>query len=216
MKTRLIHHVPGNRRLILLFTGWSTTPEFYTGLHADGWDIMTVYDYTSSELDPSILTGYTTVFILAWSLGVAAVELAATAGAIDTGRITAAFAVNGTTYPAHDTMGIPVGIYDGTEAGLSPRTLERFRRRMSSARDPYPLPGEASSSLEGEVNMEETILRLRKELRRLHDGGKVSWLPWRRAYISKSDLIFPAANQRTAWEQDIHAPQIVEIEAGHY
>ena len=45
MKTRLIFHTPSCRRLLLIFSGWSTSPGFYSDLRAEGWDIMLEKEY---------------------------------------------------------------------------------------------------------------------------------------------------------------------------
>ncbi len=215
MKTRLISHNESNSRLILIFAGWSTDPDFYLGLEAPGWDIMVVYDYADLSLDASPLRGYSTVFLVAWSLGVAAAAHAA-AAVPEIAGVTAAFAVNGTLHPVDDSKGIPLDIFNGTEATLSPRNLTRFRRRMSSARDLYQLPADYIASAE-KLASEAYIYHLRRELRSIRDDAHPGQLPWRRVYISESDRIFPRQAQLNAWSGlQPDAPQIITLNAGHY
>lgn len=222
MKTLLLSSTPECRRLILIFAGWSSTPELYAGLKAEGWDIMLAYDYTSLSLDKSLLNNYSTIFIIAWSLGVAASEAAfgvnnhlnhTDSKEYDSNpscRIAAAFAINGTLTPVSDTTGIPEDIFHGTEQNLNPRNLLKFIKRISTSSDPFPYP-------ESQKNIESAdIDSLRLELRNIAAAEPACALPWTRAYISASDRIFPARNQKNAWESVSRPVQTVEVEAGHY
>ena len=209
MKITMISHTEGNSRLLLVFAGWSTRPDFYAPLSVAGWDIAIVHDYTGLTFDYSLLRDYGSVYVLAWSLGVVAAESAAAQLPEDI-RIAAAFAVNGTTRPLSDTYGIPHDIYHGTERTLNLRNLLKFRRRMSSRRDLYAFPQDPDTFTE------DDIAPLRSELRILAGAESEERLPWRRAYISENDLIFPAQNQRAAWETHPAQPQIVTVPAGHY
>lgn len=222
MKTRLIFHTPSCRRLLLIFSGWSTSPGFYSDLRAEGWDIMLVYDYTSLDFNTSVLKPYSTIFIIAWSLGVAAAETAARRH-FRPGVISAAFAVNGTLSPADDRCGIPTDIYDGTASRLDPRNLRRFRHRMSGPRDPYRFPEDSSAAIseQEENSVELLIARLRDELASLRrpiapESGTKSPIRWKRVYISDADLIFPPEAQRLSWSSHPDEPQIVSVRAGHY
>lgn len=214
MHTGLIFHNPANRRLILLFSGWSTVPGFYTGLRAEGWDIMLVSDYSDPSFDISRILDYATVYIVAWSLGVAAAELAARISPL-ADRVSAAFAVNGTLSPADDMEGIPEAIYDATRENLSPASLRKFRRRMSSRRDPHSFPADTPFSMPDESE-EEAVTRLRRELLLLRERHDAPRLNWKRAYISLNDLIFPPENQSRAWARRAPHTLTVEIPSGHY
>lgn len=223
MKTILTSHRPAHRRLLLLFSGWSTSPALYSDICAEGWDVMTVYDYTDLNLDTARIKNYATIFVVAWSLGVTAAEYAARTSMRDI-PVAAAFAVNGTLFPANDSLGIPTAIYDGTERTLSQRNLARFRHRLSSSRDPYHFPEQSPSTISAdeEANSDLLISRLRLELRTLRDAllslpdSPADRMPWRRAYVAASDLIFPADAQRRAWECHPLRPAILPMEAGHY
>lgn len=214
MKIKYIRHIP-SRRLILIFSGWSSTPSLYSELSAEGWDIAVAYDYSSLEFDPRILEQYSTVFVIAWSLGVSAAEKAFRLNPY-LNRIKAAFAINGTTSPAHDKMGIPVEIYDGTLNALSVPNLRRFRRRISSLSDQFRFPQDSAFRLEEEADDASAIDRLKMELRNLREPSATTVLPWKRAYISLSDRIFSADNQIAAWSSIESEPQIIRMEGGHY
>lgn len=220
MKTSFVANNPGCHRLIILFSGWSTSPDFYTGISSEGWDVMVVYDYSDDGVSVRIPDRYSTVLVVAWSLGVTAAEMALRHEAH---RVAAAFAVNGTLAPADDIYGIPSGIYHDTEMSLNERNLRRFRHRLSTSRDPYRFPEDSPAAISPAESADHdlTISRLRTELRLLAShsipaSADECVLPWRRTFIGSADLIFPADTQRRAWEAHPLHPQICEWECGHY
>ena len=208
MKATFLHKDPGNTRLLLVFSGWSTGPEFYAGLRRDGWDLMVVHDYSDLRLDLGFLDEYYTVYLLAWSLGVYAAEITLPAD-----RITAAFAVNGSPMPVDDRFGIPEAIYRGTAAGLDERNLKKFRRRM--------MPDAESFALKFGSTSDDDIDSLREALYLIaSSAAKVATrtparLPWTRAYIAADDRIFPPANVATYWEGEPET-EIVRKQGAHW
>ena len=109
----LIHeHHP---RLLLFFAGWGAdeTP-FKTYRPADS-DYMLCYDYRSLDFDASLLTEYTDIRVVGWSMGVwAATRVMARTPLPVSRRI----AINGTPFPIDETCGIPPAIFQGTLDGL--------------------------------------------------------------------------------------------------
>lgn len=210
MQSRFISHTPSCRRLILIFAGWSTTPSFYRHIHAEGWDVAIVWDYTSLDLDASFLDQYSTVFVVAWSMGVAAAAHAA-ATSIDPSRVAAAFAVNGTLFPSSDKYGIPEAVYEGTRATLSPKNLLKFTKRMG-----YIPP----VNLKDYPPLDDIYLpdfdSLGVELENMRSHALKGRLPWKRAYISIHDRIFPASAMQRAWSEDDSHPDIILLDAEHY
>lgn len=211
MKTRVIFSQPGNRRLILIFAGWSTTPAFYRDLHAEGWDIAVVWDYTDLDFDPAVINGYSSIFIIAWSMGVAAAAHAA-ATTLDAGRISAAFAVNGTLYPSSDSYGIPEAIYETTRATLNARNLLKFTKRMGYV----PPAPETMPPVAPEDFYIPDFDSLAFELENVRSKALRGQLPWKRAYVSENDRIFPAASMRAYWREDPARPEIINLDAPHY
>ena len=218
MKITFISRSSDNtRRLLLIFSGWSTTPEFYADLKVRGWDIAVVTGYDDLTFDPAPMREYVTVYVVAWSLGVRASEMAAEHG-LDPTAVTAAFAVNGTLMPLSNHYGIPHNIYRGTEANLDPIRLRKFQARMTNTRDPWPMPSIPPTADDDE------ILRLRAELRILGDfdrpgRGRECFrprLPWHKAFMSVEDRIFNFSNQRKCWLDISPAPQRVALEGGPY
>lgn len=213
MEITFIRRNSDNRRLILIFTGWSTGPELFTNIEKPGWDVAVAHDFSELDLDTAFLDNYATIYLFAWSFGVYAAHLL-----LPGSRITAAFATNGTVSPVSDSLGIPTQIFLGTSKNLSPRNLAKFRRRMmpdaESCRKFFPAQAG-----------EDQIEGLRRQLARIfsassrsfgdEDAGNHDFIKWRRAYISSGDLIFPPENMKRAWgnEQDT---EIVEIKGTHY
>lgn len=210
MKTKLIYK-GSRRRLILIFAGWSTTPDFYRDLHADGWDIAVVWDFSSLDFDASILDDYETVFVIAWSLGVAAAAHAA-ATSLDATRVSAAFAVNGTLFPSSDQYGIPEAVFEATQATLNARNLLKFTKRMGYVQ---PSPATMPPLLSDEIYIPD-FEKLSFELRNVRDNALRGNLPWKRAYVSLNDRIFNPDAMVRAWEENSEHPVIVCLDAPHY
>lgn len=203
MKLEYLNKQKGNRSLILIFAGWSTFPDLYRGTEIPGWDTAVVYDYSNFILNTDFLDRYTTIWLFAWSLGVKAAALSLPAE-----KITAAFAINGTLTPADDSFGIPIDIYNGTADNLNERNLKKFRRRMAS-------DAETFRDFLDKPTDEKEIESLRNQLYLLRDAtDKVSHLPWKRAYISTDDKIFPPQNMADSWKRT--GVEIQSIPGSHY
>ncbi|MDE6130171.1 MAG: DUF452 family protein, partial [Muribaculaceae bacterium] len=124
----------GSDRLILIFAGWGMEPRVFAHLRHEGYDIAVVWDYRDFGIDWSVIDSYREICVIAWSLGVYAAAM--TCHGIEN-RVTLRIAVNGTTTPVHDSLGIPEAVYEGTAATLDSRRLEKFFRRMCGDRDSY-------------------------------------------------------------------------------
>lgn len=203
MKFSLLRHTEGCKRLILIYSGWSTDVDFYRHIKRVGWDVGVVTDYSDMNLDCSFLDDYSTVWVFAWSLGVKAASVS-----LPVERISAAFAINGTLHPYSDTLGIPTAIYDGTMDGLNPRNLMKFQMRMVGDRSKY-------NDLFANVDYNDKIDVLRGELKVIRDCRfEVSKLPWRKAFISEDDRIFPYSNMKDSWVNE--GVECSTIKGAHY
>lgn len=124
----------GQKSLIILFLGWGFHPESFVGLHKPGFNILLLTGYeglNGQEIDYEICrtirdhnADFKEVIVVAWSFGVkpAAEFLVKTSL-----PVTLRLAVNGTEYHIDSHRGIPPEIFNGTLAGLSERTLAKFR-----------------------------------------------------------------------------------------
>lgn len=207
MKYTYLRHIEGTRRLILIMTGWSTGPALFKPLTVEGWDIIVCHAYSDFDFPNELLDQYNTIFLFAWSLGVAAAEIS-----LNPEKITAAYAINGTPLPYNDKHGIPTDIFIGTAVGLSPRNLSKFQRRMCVSGSEYLNAGPYLVS-------EDSINELRSQLLLF---AKTSFpdprLPWRRIYIGTKDAIFPEKNMSDYWGQyaETHDTEIIYLETGHF
>ena len=190
MKLDFTTRMPGNTRLILLFSGWSTSVALYSGIEKPGWDTAVVTDYSDLQFPTEVLSDYSTIYLYCWSLGVWAASRV-----IPADKITMAFAVNGTENPVDDRYGIPEKIFHGTAAGLDERTLYKFRRRMLGKSQETDIAALSADSL--------PPVELKHELEYIAGMAQIpadnSPICWRRVYIGDQDMIFPPQNQHRAW-----------------
>lgn len=207
MELEYIKKSATNHRLILIFTGWSCTPELYKHLEYPGWDIAVVYNFSSLNIRMELPEQYKTIYLFAWSLGVYAA-----AAVVDSRRITSAFALNGTLTPVDDNYGIPEKIYHGTAENLTEGTLKKFKLRMAGDKSAY-------NRLAVSTIYDSTIPELVAELKEVADDSKkrrLNDLPWKMVFISTNDRIFPPANMYKAWEGILRKENIIEISGHHY
>ena len=50
MKSEFLHK-ENTGRLIIIFAGWSTAPDFYRHISLPGWDLLVVHDYSDLDFD---------------------------------------------------------------------------------------------------------------------------------------------------------------------
>lgn len=206
MKTQFLLQKANNRNLVLIFAGWSTGPELFKPLEEtipEGWDLLVAYDYSDFTFPNEILDRYYTVYLFAWSLGIAA-----SARSLAPEKITRAFAINGTLEPVSDNYGIPPAIFNGTADRLDTRNLAKFRQRMFASGDEF----RSKSHL---FSQEDDIESLRKQLYLFSQPLQTVGLPWKRVFIGRDDRIFPPVNQKRFWETQ-EATEIIELEKPHY
>lgn len=210
MKYEFLRRGEGGGRLLLIFAGWGSDAKIFRQVEEvlpAGWDALCVSDYDSRELDRSLLSGYGTVYLLAWSLGVAAAERFLTPE-----EIACAVAVNGTPIPVSDNYGIPTAVYEGTTHALNERNLKKFRRRMVC--DPEEF-ARIMTLLPENPEIESLRAQL-TNIRNLTATPKEQSLRWDNVYISDDDHIIPTANQRRYWEREGACGHVDIIEGGHW
>jgi biotin synthesis protein BioG len=206
MKQCFINH-KGSARLLLFFAGWGMDEHPFAGLRKAGSDCMICYDYRTLEFDVAQLATYTDITVIGWSMGVWAASQ--TLKQHPELPVTRRIAINGTLYPVDETRGIAPAIFDGTLQGLNEQTLQKFRRRMCGSTAWF----QAFQSVAPQRSVEE----LKEELAAI--GTQYRQLnpvetPWDKAIIGTEDRIFPADNQRRAWQGALVAV-VEEVEAPH-
>lgn len=211
MKTEFLRRSIGSSRLLLIFAGWGSGPRLYESFAPSvpsGWDILVAYDYDSADFPSEYVVSYHTVYLIAWSLGVAAAE-----SALGSIRISRAVAINGTPYPVHDNYGIPVSIYDGTNASLNPRNLQKFRRRMVASSDEFkvllPLLPE-NPDIDG---LQAQLSFIKSQVT---NPGYDPKIRWERAYVASDDHIIPTQNQIAYWSAPGKSVTVYNIDSSHF
>ncbi|MDE5813154.1 MAG: DUF452 family protein, partial [Muribaculaceae bacterium] len=176
-------------RLILIFAGWSTDARYYNDCVAEGWDTAVVSDYRDISI-PLLPEQYRTVYIFAYSLGVAAASICDIPAAV---RI----AICGSPYPVSDSYGIPEAIYAGTLDGLSEKSLRKFHLRMAGDRNTY-------EAIKDKLPEWPDINSLKEELAWIKDnagknGKEELKFRFDRVYLAEDDRIFPYSNLKAYW-----------------
>lgn len=114
-------------KLLLFFAGWACDETPFRQYQPLNMDYMICYDYRNLDFDYSILDRYEYVNVVSWSMGVWAGAYVLKQYKPIKG-ITIAY--NGTYFPIHDQLGIPIKVFEGTLQQLTPATLQKFMRRM--------------------------------------------------------------------------------------
>ena len=189
------HYITNENRpsLTLFFAGWGMDQHPFEQYQSKDSDMIIVYDYRSLELDESILKKYDKIYLVAWSMGVWAATQCQFLASLPIKRNVA---INGTPWPVDDVYGIPEAIFKGTLAGLREATLRKFQLRMCGK-------GDVFRQFQA-VTPQRSVEELKEELAAIGEVCKVSPVSnfrWDEAYIGENDLIFPANNQKAAWEK---------------
>jgi biotin synthesis protein BioG len=182
----------GGKPLILFFCGWGFDERCIQHLDAAHYDVVALYDYRSLDFPSSILEGYRSVTVVAWSFGVWVAGWLMEQHLL---KADAAYAINGSLAPVSETEGISPTIFEGTIANLTEATLKKFRMRICGGARGYAqmehlLPHRNFTEQYDElVALGEHFVRTplaRKEF-------------WSSAIISTNDLIFPAQCLKNHW-----------------
>lgn len=191
--------------LTLLFAGWGMSASDFWFLKDTETDLLVCSDYRVFDFDTALLMPYANVRLVGYSLGVWAASYVFRDKKI---TFSETIAINGTPFPVDDTKGIPVKIYEGTEAALSDVSLQKFFRRMCGSKENFQ---EFMAHTEA-----KNITELKDELRtiqRLSAKNDVSSFRWNKAVISENDAIFPPSHQREAWNKHT---EITMLDTPHF
>ena len=191
-------------RLILIFAGWSTDARYYNDCVADGWDTAVVSDYRDLSMPP-LPRQYATVYVFAYSLGVAAASLCGLSAAV---RV----AVCGSPLPVSDSYGIPEAVYSGTLDGLDEKSLMKFHLRMAGDRSTF-------ESIRQRLPEDPDIALLKEELASVRDSVQEHEVDtgcrfFDRVYLAERDRIFPYSNLKAYWNEN-GAAEVVTLMASH-
>lgn len=211
----LVSHIKfhqDNTRLLIVMAGWSTDRYFYEHLILDSipddWNCEVWSDFDSDD-EPvaSNIRYHDVVYVLAWSMGVAAAERL-----IPPEIPAVAVAVNGTPVPADDRYGIPRAIYNGTFENLDTRNLKKFHRRMMK-------DGEQFKKYLPILPIYENVIIDQLKSQLLYFMGYTYQEPklyWSKVIIGMEDKIFPTDNQYEYWKDYIPASHIEFRNEAHF
>ena len=118
--------------LLVLFAGWGMDQHPFLSLLPPDRDVLIVFDYRSwqSEEVLAILAEYSSLHLLAWSMGVWVAQRLLSERKNLLTRVDLAVAINGTLAPIDAEHGIDPRIFKGMVDDFSPQVLELFNRKM--------------------------------------------------------------------------------------
>lgn len=196
-----------NKKLVLFFAGWGMDERPFSGYARPNQDLIIAYDYTSLQIDESLLHGYQEIQVLAWSMGVWAASQLLPELRKRNYPISICTAINGTPFPIDDRKGIPIQLFTRTLNTLTDRTLDKFRLRMCGSRKilQHFLAKAPQRNIE---NVRKELSAIEEQVNNLPDTA----YQWDQAYIGTEDRIFSIENQQRAWAR---IPYQL-IDTGHY
>lgn len=194
----------GNSGILIFFAGWGADEHLFNRVMPKGWDYLLCFDYTELDFDYSILTPYSKIRLMAWSMGVWAATQ--TLSGMDL-PWDVRLAVNGTATPINDLTGIPDAVFRGTLDNFSAVTLAKFRRRMCGNADGVKafLSHEPYRTLE---DLHSELAAVSSQVR----SREVAPFVWDKAIIGLRDKIFPVVNLLRAFA----GTHVIEIDTEHY
>lgn len=180
-------------RLLIFFSGWAMDERPLLSLAIPGWDVWVAHAYACIGDIPPV-GQRTEIAVVAWSFGI--VEASRFIAANPHLPITVRIAINTSPTPIDDKLGIPRTIFNGTLDGLTPRTLQKFYRRVCGSAENFAAFSANAPQPDFELLAPE--LRLIDSLAAESSGETVSSI-WDVVYISSADRIIPTENQLRAW-----------------
>lgn len=192
-------------KLTVFFAGWGMDAHPFKGVETPH-DLLLCYDYTDLSFDERDLKSYQEVTVVAWSMGVWAAGRVLATSVLPIKRC---IAINGTLRPVDDKKGIPHAIFQATLDQLNLTSLLKFYRRMCGSKLLY----ERFLTVKPQRDLED----IRWELEAIgkqaeHTYEQPGFTRWTDVIIGTNDRIFPADNQRNAWE----SLDMDEREIAHY
>ncbi|MBL4744998.1 MAG: DUF452 family protein [Flavobacteriaceae bacterium] len=195
----------GNNDCILFFNGWGMDACVINHLETKGYDVCMLNDYKAIDSLKIEVSGYSKVYVVAWSLGVWAASCIL--DSLDL-NITKAIAINGTQMPVDLSCGIPPSVFENTYANWGETNRNRFNRRVLGGKVAFELDQHKLASRDIEEQQVELgiILGLVKEKKNIN-------FCFDTALIGQDDLIFSPTNQWRFWKRKA---MVVELKLPHY
>lgn len=175
-------------KLIIFFAGWSCHPNQFVNLNFADHDLLIIYDYHNTDLQPFDFSKYQKHTIIAWSFGVWAAESVMHLLPENAKRI----AINGTPTPIHNTDGIPEKIFNLTLKSIESGGIDKFNERMCADQIPDFIKSARSfESQFSELSVLNTLIK----------ASSPQNTKWDYAIIGANDKIFPQKNMLHYWDK---------------
>lgn len=190
-----------NNKLIIFFNGWGMDEEVVKHLDCENYNVLMFYDYINLEtdFDWSILSNYSELNLIAWSMGVMIATivkpLASYFISTNSKNKGKAVAVNGTLKPIDKNYGINPKVYDLTVYSFGDLGQLKFIQGMFDS--------------DTKLAVSRDLENQRDELIALKDYKANEDFKYDKAIISSKDTIIPTRNQVAYWKKEPN------IEAGH-
>ncbi len=186
----------GNEECILFLAGWGMDTHPFADIPAEGYDILSIYDYRDIELPPlPEKTDYKRMHLLAWSMGVwVGAHCFQTIQNIFSTRT----AIGGTLDPIHDELGIPLGIYDAVLCNLCPEELEKFYQSMFTDKTEFKRFMDNRPQREFE-DIRQELQAFKEHYFSQGTGPDI----YTRKIITSRDRVFPLKNQIRSWGKGV-------------
>lgn len=160
-----------NKKLILLFLGYSFLPSCIKHLKLEEYDLCVVYDYSSLEFDKQILKEKE-IYLIAWSMGVWAANLV-----LDGMSLKRAIAINGTPFGIDDELGIPKAAF---KKSIDEFDFDEFKK-ICFLKELTKV--DFSFNQNAKFELENIYLNSSKPVQ--------NTIKWDKFIISKKDFVFP-------------------------
>lgn len=220
-----------NDKLIIFFAGWSFDYKPFEFLDCEDFDVLMVYDYTSTPRPlrerekfvnehcefTNLAEGYKQIFLIAWSMGV----FTAYQMRDKLPEFEKKIAINGTPFPVDNEFGIPQKPFLLTLRHAKTGLEGKFYQNIFASQEEFERYMKNS--------VERTIENRVEELHSLYDKIKEKALYndknfaiadqvrndaiafYNKALVSTQDKIIPTKNQLNFWQDKVQI-----IESGHF
>jgi pimeloyl-[acyl-carrier protein] methyl ester esterase len=194
-----------NTTCILFFNGWGMDENAVKHLNTEGYDVCMFNDYSTLNGIGEDFENYSSIVLVAWSLGVFAASQILAGNAISFAK---SIAINGTLNPVNEQFGIPPEIFVNTLNTWNERNRTKFNLRVAGGMQAY-------KSLES-VFPARTVENQQDELRFIYQetlNRDLSVFQFDTAIIGTGDLIFSPENQQNYWKGK---SKIIEMNIPHF
>ena len=184
-----------NTNLILFFNGWGMDERVLTQMDHTGYDVLMIFNYTTTRLSIPPLKGYRSIILIAWSMGV----WAAGQCAINCNH---AIAINGTPTPMNDSTGIHPLIFTATHQHWDEKNRLKFNMRVAGGRSAW--------MAQQQLFPRRSLAEQKEESENIGNQCLTNTKPrsWQKTIIGNADAIFLPSNQHQYWDNVVTVKEL--------